>query len=285
MTDYDMPNEAARASSLREQVIVSFHSDAGSDHDAVELADRFAAIAAAGNLPDRIDALVRLIGWTRMADADVPRDRSRLSKFVQVIESVAAARRSVQDTFAEILSETEGVNLLGDTGIPSDRGFLAEFVTRIMRRLLPQPSDQHDLSRLVARLYSGRDAVERLRTLAPEAFHRLLEPLTPPERPEMWAPLRTAFSDGFRLLAIRIEAQGLSAKLRTRSHPTPVANSPFHRIACTSHALMDAWKTGEDIAALLRSWRGQSAECREEIAEITRRLESAGVSVDIVYGI
>jgi len=204
-----MTDQPEIPANLREQVIAFFHSDAGSDHDAVELADRFAVIAAAGNLPDRLDALVRLIGWTRMADADagtaVPPERSRLSKFVQVIESVPPARRSVQDTFAEILSETEGVNLFGDTGIPSDRGFLAEFVTRVMRRLLPQPSDQHDLSRLVARLYSGRDAVERLRTLAPEAFHRLVEPLTPPERPEIWAPLRTAFADGFRLLAIRFK--------------------------------------------------------------------------------
>jgi site-specific recombinase len=284
-----MADQPEIPATLREQVIAFFHSDAGSDHDAVELADRFAAIAAAGNLPDRLDALVRLVGWTRVADVDGgtdgPPERSRLFKFVQVIGSVPAARRSVQDTFAEILAETEGVNLFGDTGIPSDRGFLAEFVARVMRRLLPQPSDEHDLSRLVARLYTGRDAVERLRTLAPGAFHRLVEALTPPERPEIWAPLRTAFSDGFRLLAIRVEAQGLSAKLRARSHPTTVANSPFHRIARTSHGLMDAWKAGENIAALLRSWRGQSAECREEIAEITRRLESEGVSVDIVYGI
>src|SRR5882724_3812605 len=284
-----MTDQPEIPANLREQVIAFFHSDAGSDHDAVELADRFAVIAAAGNLPDRIDALVRLIGWTRIADADagtaVPPERSRLFKFVQVIESVPPARRSVQDTFGEILSETEGVNLFGDTGIPSDRGFLAEFVARVMRRLLPQPSDEHDLSRLAARLYSGRDAVERLRTLAPEAFHRLVEPLTPPERPEIWAPLRTAFTDGFRLLAIRVEAQGLSTKLRARGHPTTVATSPFHRIARTSYALMDAWKAGEDIAALLRSWREQDAECREEIVEITRRLESEGVSVDIVYGI
>lgn len=284
-----MADQPEIPANLREQVIAFFQSEPGSDHDAVELADRFAAIAAAGNLPDRLDALVRLIEWTRVADVDAGKDvppvRSHLLKLVQVIESVPAARRSVQDTFAEILSETEGVNLFGDTGIPSDRGFLAELAERVMRRLLPQPSDEHDLSRLVARLYTGRDAVERLRTLALESFHRLVDPLAPPERPEMWAPLRTAFTDGFRLLAIRVEAQGLSAKLRSRSHPSTVANSPFHRIARTSYALMDAWKAGEDVLALAQSWRGQSAECREEVAEITRRLESAGVSVDIVYGI
>ena len=78
------------------------------------VADRFAAMAAAGNLSGRLDALVGLVEWTRTADADagadVPSDRSRLSKFVQVIESVPAARCSVQDTFAEVLPDTEGVN-------------------------------------------------------------------------------------------------------------------------------------------------------------------------------
>lgn len=289
MTDYNMPDEAARASSLRTLVIAFFQNDPGSDHDAVELADRFAAIAAAADLPDRLDGLVRLIEWTRMADvdggADALPDRSRLSKLVRVIESVPAACRTLQDTFADILSETEGVNLFGDTGIPSDRGFLAEFADRVLRRLLPQPSDEHDLSRLIARLYSSRDAVERLCALAPEAFHRLVQPLAPAERPEIWAPLRTAFADGFRLLAIRVEAQGLSAKLRARSHPATVAESPFHRFARTSHALMDAWKAGVDVSALSQSWRKQSVECREEIGEVSRRLESDGVSVDIVYGI
>ena len=283
-----MLNGAARANSLREQVIGFFQSDAGSDHDAVELADRFAAIAAADNLPDRLDALVRMIEWTRIANAgagmDVPAERSRLFKLVQVVESVQPACRGVQATLAEILSESEGVNLFGDTGIASDRGFLGELTDRLMKRLLPQPSDEHDLSRLVTRLYSSRDAVERLRELAPEVFHCLVVSLTPSERPEMWAPLKTSFTDGFRLLAIRVEAQGLSATVRARSHPATVANAAFHQIARTSHALMDAWKSGENASALSRSWRGQCAACRERIAEITRRFESDGVSVDIVHG-
>ncbi len=69
-----MADETEIPAILREQVIAFFHSDTGSDHDAVELADRFAAIAAAGNLADRLDALVGLIEWTRMADADAGKD-------------------------------------------------------------------------------------------------------------------------------------------------------------------------------------------------------------------
>src|SRR5260370_33986638 len=103
-----MADQPEIPANLREQVTAFFHSDAGSDHDAVELADRFAAIAAAGNLPDRLDALVGLVGWTRMADVDGgpggPPERSRLFQFVQGIESGPSARRRVQDTFAEILA-------------------------------------------------------------------------------------------------------------------------------------------------------------------------------------
>ena len=284
-----MADETEIPAILREQVIAFFHSDTGSDHDAVELADRFAAIAAAGNLADRLDALAGLVEWTHMADAvaakDVPPDRSRLFKFVQVIESVLAARESVRETFAEVLSESAGANLFGETGIPGDRGFLAEFAERVMIRLLPQPSDEHDPSRVLSRLYSSHAVVQRLRTLPPEVFHRLVESLTPPERPEMWTPLRAVFTDGFRLLATQVEARGLSSKLRARGHPATVANSPFYRIARISHSLMDAWKAETDVSALSQSWRGKSIECRKEIAEIQRRLESDGVSVDIVCDI
>jgi site-specific recombinase len=141
--------------------------------------------------------------------------------------------------FAEIVSETEGVNLFGETGIPGDRGFLAELSDRLMARLLPQPSDEHDLARLVTRLYRTADAVERLATLAPALFGRLAAMFVPPEREETWRPLQAAFADGFRLLATRVEAQGLARKLRARSRPSSVTASP----STASPAPATAWPT------------------------------------------
>jgi site-specific recombinase len=275
------------SATIREQVVAFLDRGLGSDHDAYELAGCFEAITNAGSLAHRLDSLIALIDWTRQGptDADGLPDRSRLIKVVEVLEALPSVRLGLQDTFADILSETEGVNLFGETGIPGDRGFIAELTDRGMGRVLPEPSDDHDLARLVSRLYASRAKAESFQLVASELFHRIVGALAPADRPEIWAPLKTAFADGFRLLAIRVQAQGLSSKLRARSHPASVAQSPFHLLALASHVLMDAWRAGDDVSAPARSWRELCRACRAETAEVTRRLESEGVSVDIVYGL
>ena len=275
------------SSTLREQVVTFLDRGIGSDHDAYELAGCFEAIANAGSLAHRLDSLIELIEWTQQGptDADGRPDRSRLIKAIEVLEALRDVRLGLQDTFAEILSETEGVNLFGETGIPGDRGFIAEVTDRVMGRILPEPSDDHDLARLASRLYASRAKAENFHLLAPELFDRIVRVLAPADRPEIWAPLKTAFADGFRLLAIRVQAQGLSSKLRARSHPAAVAQSPFHLLALESDGLMDAWRAGADVSRPARSWRELGVACRAETAEVSRRLESEGVSVDIVYGL
>jgi len=280
-------NAELASTAVREQVVAFLDRGIGSDHDAYELAACFAAIAHAGSLAHRLDSLLSLIEWTQEGpgDGDGKPDRSRLVKAIEVLEALPGVRRGLQDTFAEILSETEGVNLFGETGIPGDRGFLAELGDRVMGRVLPEPSDDHDLARLVSRLYTKGVKAESFPMLVPELFHRIVSALAPDDRPEIWAPLSTAFADGFRLLSIRVQAQGLSSKLRARSHPGSVAQSPFYVLAIASDDLINAMRAGEDVKALVRSWRERCADCRSEIAEISRRLESEGVSVDIVYGL
>ena len=282
-----MSSQLISTSSIREHVVTFLDRGLGSDHDAYELAGSFEALEDAGSLAHRLDALIALIDWTRQGPTDAAGlpDRSRLIKVIDVLEALPDVRLSLQDTFADILSETEGVNLFGETGIPGDRGFVAELTDRVMGRILPEPSDDHDLARLVSRLYASRAEAESFRLVASELFHRIVGALAPADRPEIWAPLKTAFADGFRLLAIRVQAQGLSTKLRARSHPASVAQSPFHLLALNSDALMDAWRAGEDVSPPARSWREFCLACRAETAEVSRRLESEGVSVDIVYGL
>lgn len=275
------------STSLRDRILAFFPAELRHVLAMREVAERFEAIGAADSLASRLDALVALIKWSRATgrEADGSPDRSRLTLIVQVMEGVPEVRRRVQDMFAEILSETEGVNLFGETGIPGDRGFLAELSDRLMARLLPRPTEEHDLTRLVTRLYRKGDAVERLASLSPALFGRLAALFVPPEREDAWRPLRAAFVDGFRLLATRVEAQGLSRKLRARSRPSSVAESPFHLFARIGHQLADACVAGESVADIAAQWRAAANAVREETAGISRRLESEGVSVDIVYGL
>src|SRR5689334_19250309 len=128
-------------SSVHDQVVAFLDHGHGSDHDVYELAGCFEAMAQADSLGHRLDSLIDLIEWTREepAGSDGGLDRSRLVKTIEVMEALPAVRCNVQDTFAEILSETEGVNLFGETGVPGDRGFVAELADRVMGRVLPEP--------------------------------------------------------------------------------------------------------------------------------------------------
>jgi site-specific recombinase len=286
-----MPNEPRAlgqdATSLRDCIVAFYPPELRQALAVTEVAAHFQAIAAAETLAARLDALVALVEWSRATGtgADGAPDRSRLHMIGQVLAGVAQARAGVQETFAGILSETEGVNLFGEAGIPGDRGLFKELSNRVLAKLLPQPSDEHDLSRLMGRLYSSTDAIERMRNLPEAEFHQLAEAVAPAGRRESWAPLRAAFADGFRLLAVRVQAQGLAGNLRARSHAAAVAASPFYRLAQASHALMDCWLAGQDVSPLVQAWREDCAGCRSEMAQITRRLDADGVSVDIVYGL
>lgn len=108
--------------------------------------------------------------------------------------------------------------------------------------------------------------------------------LSPQDQPDMWKAVRAALGDGFRLLATRVRAQGLTEKMRARSARTPVADSPFYRLTDASEAVLAAWDTGGMPEAAAR-WRADRDACYEHAAGIWRRLEREGVSVDVVYGL
>src|SRR5262249_45181511 len=92
------------------------------------------------------------------------------------------------------------------------------------------------------------------------------------------------FADGFRLLALRVQSQGLSPKLRRRSRPSAATDSPFYRIAAASEALVERWYAGVPPAEA-DAWRRECGLCREELAEIHQQLEGEGVSTDVVFGL
>src|SRR3954467_12280362 len=175
---------------LHEQVVTFLERGIGSDHDAYELAARFPALANAQSLTHPLEALIALVQWMDGHAADGELVRSRVMQTLEVLESLPAARRGVQDTFAEVLSTTEGTSLFAETGIPGDRAFLGELFDRIMGRVLPAPRADHDLARLMARLRASRSRTGSLESMAPEFFHRLVQAVAPTDRPEIWSPLK-----------------------------------------------------------------------------------------------
>ena len=79
-------------------------------------------------------------------------DIRRLEVVIRLLEHRAvgtAIRRQV----GALLAECEGVRLVAETGLRNDRGLLSETTDRLFARLLPTPRDDHDLYRLLFRLF------------------------------------------------------------------------------------------------------------------------------------
>jgi site-specific recombinase len=137
----------------------------------------------------------------------------------------------------------------------------------------------------VHRLYSSESGVRNFGGLPLDFFHRVAVAFKEAPPAGSWDGLRSACADGFRLLLSRVEAEGLSPKVRARASAGPVSASPFHRIRAAGDALLAAWLDGGDPAEAAARFRKVSGECRKEARVIQQHLEGSGVSVDIVFSL
>ena len=220
-----MTSTAPTRSELRQMVLDFFPPDRRVTIDVRHLARQVSAFIVAGGEGDRHDAFRDLIAWTRGGKEE----GERLRMLVALLDGSPPILNGVLASLAQLLSETDATGLFSQAGIPSERGFLAEFAERTMNHVLPAPRNDEDLAQLLSRVFPGQHEVRALREVSPELFHRIVVVLCPDDMQAMWTPIEAAFHDGFRLLAIRVAAQGLERPIRLRSTPGPITDSPFHR--------------------------------------------------------
>jgi site-specific recombinase len=248
------------------------------DHPA--LGERLEAFTSAGTLNERTDAFVALVRWTRHgADAS-----SRLNGLLDRLDD-PVERHRFQTAMGALLAETDGTNAFAHAGIPSERGFPAELGERVMNLVLPRVRNDHDLGHLIRLLFRNAADAERLTRMPEPQLVRLAQGLYPADNPAARHALTRAFTDGFRLLATWVQAQGLSPKLRKRSRPSELTQSPFYQIRDASTVVVERWLAGDSPEAEIDAWRRECERCRQELEVIHQRLERDGVSTDVVYGL
>ena len=253
------------------------------------LLDAIAGFVRGGTVADRIDGFIHLLEWVQEggdpASDPFARGADRLSVLIDTVESDPDLRASFQRAMGSIVSDTTGENLFGETGVPHRRGFLGELVERVLGYILPSPRDDHELGRLLRRVFNRERDIQAFLALPQDRFARLAALLIPHDHPEYSASIAASFADGFRLLASRVQAEGLGEDLRARSPRQAVADSPFLRLFRATDAVLDRWQTGGDVGTAAAVWRSVRAACRAQMNEVRRHLEAEGVSVDIVFGL
>jgi len=261
--------------------------------EVLALARRLEAVAHSQGVGERLDAWMDLVEWTREGvfagagdEAEAAARTERVRLVLSAFEGTPELRRLIFDSMTAMLAEAEGAALFGETGLPSHRGFFSALGDRVMERLLPAPAEERDLARLLRRLFPTRAHVRRAERLDARLFHRVVAAMAPADRPSLWKPIRASFADGFRLLAARIQGEGLSAPVRRLASVSSVPDSPFYRLERASEAVLASWAGSAECAPdASRAWRLVATDCWGELAQIRRRLAAEGISIDVVYAL
>ncbi len=188
----------------------------------------------------------------------------RLAWLVTALEQLPAARRRFQASIAAVLDGTRGIKLLGEIGLPNDRGLLAETTDRLTRRFLPEPPAVHELWRLCGHIVRTIDDLAWLGPAADPLLNRLAI-----AGGDAWHSLRGGVLDAIGLLTTRIAALGMSEALRTRTDVDSLRGSPLFRLTRAGLPEMP-----ELIVA-----------SRAHLEQVRDALEDHGVSIEVVYSL
>ncbi|HEY4978284.1 MAG TPA: hypothetical protein VII25_03880, partial [Candidatus Acidoferrum sp.] len=283
--------------STRELILELFPEEQRGNRSLRELAARMERLTNATSLSSRLDAVVQMAAFNRRKDREIPSPLKspsgaalvhderwkREAVWLSILENSPEVRTRFHDSLAALLAETNGVSLFAESGLPSDRGLLAELANRALGILLPAPHDYHELARLFVRMYPTGEEVEHFFSQPPENFERVVALAAPDERAEQWRPMVESLVDAFCLLGARVQGLGLSEKLRVRSKPRPVQQSPLYRLTRAGDAFIVALRNREEVLPGERAWRTTVKGCREELKIIVENMDKRGVNLDVVY--
>jgi len=224
-------------------------------------------VHADGVLPARLDSIERIGRW--VVDGPPPPGPlrepppvARLRLLVKALERFPALRERLAACIASVVRETSGIKLFAEAGLPSDRGLAHETADRLSRRLLPTVPDHLDLGQLLGRIFARTRETTWLSRIPLDLLGQLADELG-----DVWRPVIDAMADSIALICTRVSALGLSEDIRDRSVQGSLRDSPFFRLPRTPVA---------ELPPVI-------AECRRACRVVHDKLETHGVSVDVVY--
>ena len=235
----------------------------------------------ADSLRQRSTAFVQLVRWTR-AGRRKGMEPPRLLALVQLLESDGDLRQRVQESLGQLLSELDCLSLFAEAGLPSVHPFLTEIVQRTVARIIPSARQDSDARKLLSDLYSSEQYARQFAAITPVLFARLTSALTPADEAAFWHRQEHDLEEALRLLASRISGLGLQPEMRERSSPARIARSPFYELVLKTEELI-ASSSSAGAAEILDAWKQVVARCRAEMEVVYEHMESAGISVELVF--
>ena len=252
-------------------------------HARDELRARTKAFSAAGNLDLRISTFTRLFHsiWTGAHDRAF---NVRLLNWIRMLEHDDLLRIDFQEAFQAMLTELDSVALLAEAGLPRHHAVLSEGLRRLFNRIMPSAMELSDSSRLMVSLFAHSRDVQRFLELPQPLFERLGNLLVPPATgggPRASLRLQTDLRQALCLLAARTAGRGVTPAMRDRADNREVQLSPFYGLIFATQQLVEA-ADAATAAPRFDVWKAAVSHCRKELGRVRLRMETTGVSADLV---
>jgi site-specific recombinase len=242
------------------------------------LVELILSFSRSSDFPSSQSGFIELARWIQSTSSS---DGKRLGSLVEYLEGNELVRSRVQSAMARLVRDLNSLELLVQSGIPSDHSLFTEVIQRLVSRFLPGARENSDASRMLVCLSSSQISQRRFANVPPQTFARLLGALFPKNEPDLWQRQRTDLREALRLLATRIAWLGLKPEMRDRGLATGISQSPFYElVACTEELLHP------DLAkarAGVPTWQAVAERCRQEMALVHQHMETEGVSVELVF--
>ena len=239
------------------------------------------AFCEAPTLRRRCARFAEIVRWTREGRRSAT-EPPRLLALVQILEIDGELRQRVQQSFGKLLAELNSLSLFAEVGIPSLHPFTTEIAQRLAAKLMPSAREDSDARKLLIDLYSSEQSAKQFAAVPTQVFLRIAGVLTPNDEPEFWQRQERDLEEAMRLLAARISGLGLEPEMRDRSSSSGIAHSPFYELVLKTEELL-ASSSSETTPATVDAWKQVVARCRAEMEVVYEHMESAGISVELVF--
>jgi len=220
-----------------------------------------------------VESLEALLLWLLEASpiaqgSEIPRTR-RLALLAEVLRGHPRSAELLEQLRA-VWTHGSTIRLLAETGLPVHATLMKEAVKRLADRLIPRLEPDDDLYVLLSRLGLREEDAAWVEGLSPEALApwRGLVALPGP-----------ALMDAARLMAKRTAAVGLARDLLELQPGQAETASPFFKLGW----VVDSLAAAPADEAPWQGWRQCYADCRDTMAHALARLETRGVSTDLIF--
>jgi len=134
-------------------------------------------------------------------------------------------------------------------------------------------------------VYRTSRNARRFSEIPAEMFDEIVAAFSLPDHEEIWAPANAAIRESFLLLAARVQGLGISREFRERGNFDRVTASPFFQLTRFSDVMLTALDRRTGVESAFQKWTEAVKACRNEIRAVHFRLNTAGVSVAMVFAI